>query len=152
MKSRFVIVVLLVFALAVPASMLATSKDEQQIRALIEESRQANLKGGAEAIAMIDKNTTDDYVRIPSNGAILSKADVLNGFKTEGIKVEKTEWYVDKVRVYGNWALVTGTDVSSWTLNGQLLQGTNRWSRVMVKKDGKWKFLLHQSTRMPAKQ
>ena len=67
MKPRFVIIMLLVLALAVPASMLAqqNSKDEQQIRALIEESRQANLKGGAEAIAFFQKSLPDDYVESP---------------------------------------------------------------------------------------
>jgi len=68
------------------------------------------------------------------------------------MKVDKAEWYVDKVRIYGKWALVTGTDVSSWTLNGQLLQGTNRWSRLFVKRNGVWMPLLFQSTRMPVKQ
>ena len=154
MKLRFVIVTFLVIALAVPATMMAqqNSKDEQQIRTLIEESRQANLKGGAEAIAFFQKSLPDDYVRIPSNGVILSKSQILDSFKTGDMKVDKAEWYVDKVRIYGNWALVTGTDVSSWTLNGQLLQGTNRWSRLFVKRNGVWMPLLFQSTRMPVKQ
>jgi hypothetical protein len=67
MKLRFVIVTFLVIALAVPATMMAqqNSKDEQQIRTLIEESRQANLKGGAEAIAFFQKSLPDDYVESP---------------------------------------------------------------------------------------
>jgi hypothetical protein len=51
MKTRFVIVLLMILALTVPASMVAqqNSKAEKEIRAVMAELEQANLKGGAEA-------------------------------------------------------------------------------------------------------
>jgi rhamnogalacturonyl hydrolase YesR len=39
-----------------------------------------------------------------------------------------------------------------WTLNGETLSGTNRWTRVFVKEGGIWTIVLAQSTRMPVKQ
>jgi hypothetical protein len=151
MKRSLGIVTLVILALTVPASMLAqqNSKAVKEIRAAIEEIKQVNLKGGPEAVAFFEKHLADDLVRIPSNGALLNKADLLNGFKAGGIKVEKADWTVDQIRVYGKWAMVTGRDTSTWTLNGETLSGTNRWSRVLVKQDGIWKSVLFQSTRMP---
>jgi hypothetical protein len=153
MKPRFVIATLLVLALAVPATILAQqSKAEKEIRAFLEQARQANLQGGAEAIAFFDKHTADDWVRITPNGAIFGKSELLNGFKSGSLQVKKADWSIDKIRVYRNWALVTGTESGSWTLNGELLSGSGRWSRVLVKSDGVWKTLLYQSTKLPAKQ
>ena len=151
MKRSLGIVTLVILALTVPASMLAqqNSKAVKEIRAAIEEIKQVNLKGRPEAVAFFEKHLADDLVRIPSNGALLNKADLLNGFKAGGIKVEKADWTVDQIRVYGKWAMVTGRDTSTWTLNGETLSGTNRWSRVLVKQDGIWKSVLFQSTRMP---
>ncbi len=56
MKRSLAIVMLVVFALAIPASMLAQqSKAEKEVRATLEQFRQANLKGGAEGAAIFAK-------------------------------------------------------------------------------------------------
>jgi len=72
MKRRFVILTVVILALAVPASMLAqqNSKAEKEVRAVLEEQRQANLMGGAEAATAFDKLFADDYVRITADGAV----------------------------------------------------------------------------------
>ena len=68
MKPRFVIVTLLVLALAVPASILAQgSKAEKEVRAVIDELQEANLKGGAEGAVIFDKYLADDLTRLPAN-------------------------------------------------------------------------------------
>jgi ABC-type sugar transport system substrate-binding protein len=79
MKPRLVIVMLLVLALAVPASMLAqqNSKAEKEVQAVVDKLQQANLKGGDEAIAVFYKYYTDDFVRIMPSGATFTKADLL---------------------------------------------------------------------------
>ena len=65
MKPRFVIAMLLVLALAVPALMLAQqSKAEKEIHALIDELEPINVKGGAEAAAALDKMFADEWIRI----------------------------------------------------------------------------------------
>ena len=84
MKPHFMIVVLLVLALAVPASMLAqqNSKAGIEVRASLDQVTQANLKGGAEAVAVFDKYYADDYTRITSDGSAFTKAETLDGFRT----------------------------------------------------------------------
>jgi hypothetical protein len=108
MRTRFVIVMLLVLALAVPAEMLAqqSSKAEKEIRAWIEEMRQVNLKGGPEAVAFVDKYVADDYIRIPGNGALNSKAELLNGFRSGALKPEVLEYSDIKVNILAPLTLV----------------------------------------------
>jgi hypothetical protein len=154
MNPRFVIAMLLVLALAVPSTMLTQqqSKAEKEIRSVLEQLRLVNLKGGPEAVAFTEKYLADDIVRIPDNGVLLHKADLINAFKTGGIKVEKADWTIDQVSIRGKWAMVIGRDTYSWTLNGETMSGTNRWTRVFAKEGGIWKVVLAQSTKMSAKQ
>jgi hypothetical protein len=151
MKSRFVVVTLLVLALAVPALMLAqqNSKAEKEVRAIVEEIRQVNLKGGPEAVALLDKYNADDVVRIPGTGQLNSKADVLNGFKTGTLKLEALEYSDIKIRMYGKWAIVTGIENGKGTYLGTPWAGAYRFSRVFVKRDGIWKTVLYQDTEVP---
>jgi len=151
MKPRFVIVVLLVLALAVPASMLAqqNSKAEKEVRAILAQTEQANLKGGAEAAAAFDKLFADEYTRIPPSGAALTKADIVNGFRTGKISYQKFDLSDVKVRIYGNTAVVTGIVKSVAEQAGIKSTGNPaRFTRVFVKRDGIWKQVLNQSTRI----
>ena len=148
MKPRFVIAMLLVLALAVPASMLAqqNSKAEQEVLAVIDELQEANLKGGAEGAVIFDKYLADDLTRIPANGAVLTKADLVNGFKTGKIKVDALELSDIKIRIYGHTAVATGISTRKETFMGAPVVGSTRWTRVFVKSDSVWKNVLYQNT------
>jgi len=156
MKPRFVIVALAILALAVPVSMLAqqNSKAEKEIRAVLAQSEQANLKGGAEAAATFDKIIGDDYTRIPPNGAVLTKADIVNGFKTGKIKVQSLKNSDIKIHIYGHTAIATGVSTRSEKFLGAGVTGSSRWTRVLVKRGGVWQIVLFQNTNIaePVKQ
>jgi hypothetical protein len=151
MKPRFMIVTLVIFALTVPVQMLAqqNSKAEKEVRSLVEEIRQANLKGGSEAVAFFDKYLADDVVRIPGAGLLNNKADILNGFKSGKLKVESMEYLDIKVKIYGKWAIVAAIESGKGTYLGTPWTGTYRFSRVFVKRDGIWKTVLYQDTPIP---
>jgi hypothetical protein len=141
----------LVLALAIPASMLAQqgSKAEKEVRAVIDELQKANLKGGAEGAVIFDKYLADDLTRIPANGAVLTKADLVNGFKTGKIKVDALELSDIKIRIYGHTAVATGISTRKETNMGARVAGGTRWTRVFVKRDGVWKNVLYQNTGIP---
>jgi hypothetical protein len=150
MKSRFVIAMLLVLALAVPVSMLAqqNSKAEQEVRAVVDELAQANLKGGAEAASIFDKYYEDNFVRILTDGKVQTKADALDDFRSERVKFESFSHSDVKIRLYGNMAVVTGVATKKEIYMGAARNWPNRWSRVFVKRGGDWKCVLYQSTRI----
>jgi hypothetical protein len=156
MKTRFVIVLLMILALTVPASMVAqqNSKAEKEIRAVMAELEQANLKGGAEAAALLDKLIADDFIRISPNGTALTKAVIMDGWTSGKIKVASLEVLDIKVRIYGHTAIVTGIETSKAAMMGANYLGKTRLTRIFVKRGGKWECVLFQSTTIaePAKQ
>jgi len=151
-KRSLAVVTLVILALTVPPSMLAqqNSKAEKEVRAVLDELTQANLKGGAEAATIMDKYLADDMVRIPSNGSIFTKADMVDGFKTGKIKVEQMDLSDVKIHMYGNTAVVTGVISAKSTVIDASYNNKNRFSRVFVKRGGVWQSVLYQNT--PIKQ
>jgi ketosteroid isomerase-like protein len=156
MKLRIVIATLLVVVLTIPASMLAQgSKAEQEVRAVLAEMQQALLKSGAEAAAL-DKYLADDFTLILSNGVALTKAENLEGFRSGKTGYQKFDFSDVKVRLYGNTAVVTGIVKNIGEQAGvkNTTGSPSRFTRVFVKRDGIWKQVLNQNTRIaePAKQ
>jgi ketosteroid isomerase-like protein len=155
MKPRFVIVMLVILALAIPATMLAQqSKAEQEVRAALEEFRQANLKGGAEGAAILDKYLSDDFTMILGNGAAFSKPEVLDCWRSGRCKSESYDLSDVKIRLYGKTAVVTGILKHKGESVGGGAQGAAaRSARVLVKRGGVWQSVLLQNTRIaePAK-
>jgi hypothetical protein len=117
MKPRFVIVMLLVLALALPATMLAQgSKDEQQIRAVGRELTEAFLKGGAEGAAVLDKIYAEDYLGVRGDGKVLTKAQEIEAYKTGAIKYQANESKEVKIRAAYN---ITDCQQRIYTPDGQ---------------------------------
>jgi len=150
MKPRFVIVMLVILALAVPATMLAQqSKAEKEVRAALEEFRQANLKGGAEGAAILEKSLADDYTRILNNGAVGGKAQSLDNLRTGKTRYESFEYSDLKIRIYGKTAVVTAIVKTTGATYGMATSPTGvRWTQILVKRNGKWQPVLTQSTRL----
>jgi len=149
MKPRFVIIALVILALAVPATMLAQqSKAEKEIRAVVDEIQKGYLKGGVEAAAVLDKYYADDYIGIRGDGKVLTKAQEMEAYKSGAIKYAKNEFKDLKIRVYGRSAVSTTLSFSDNVRNGKRFSGTTRSARFWVKQDGGWKCVYYQTTRV----
>jgi uncharacterized protein (TIGR02246 family) len=146
MKRVFSIVTLVVLALAASGVMLAQGGNaEQEIRAVMDQIRNATLKGDAEAFG---KCTADDYTSIGADGKVLSKAEVLDGLRTAKFKYESIDTSGIQVRLYGDTAVVTDTS-SIKAHRGDLdMSGQYRTARVFVKRGGKWQQVLAQRTKI----
>ena len=117
---------------------------EDQIKALLDQSRQAALKGDS---SYIEKNAAEDYTRVGPDGKLVSKAEWVSAFKNGDVKIQSVETSDVKVRVYGDAAVATyATDVKG-TNKGQDISGHNRVTRVFVKRGGKWQEVAFHSTR-----
>ena len=149
MKPRLVIAVLLILTLVVPVTMMAQgSKDEQQIRALGRELTEAQMKGGAEGAALLDKIYADDYIGVRGDGKVLTKAQEIEAYKSGAIKYQATEIKDVKIRVYGNSAVSTYLAFSDNVRNGKRFRGATRSARFWVKRQGNWKCVHYQITRV----
>jgi len=76
----------------------------------------------------------------------MGKADTMSAIKSGDIKITSNELSDLKVRVYGDTAVVTGkTDVKG-TSGGKDISGPTLFTRVYVKKDGRWQSVAFQQT------
>lgn len=116
---------------------------EQQIRSLQEESKKAALKGDA---SFLEKYLADDYVGIDGTGAIITKAQAIQDFKSGTVKYESIDVHDTKIRTYGNTAVVDSLASVKLTMNGKPISGDFRATFVWVKQKGNWKRVAFQST------
>ncbi len=98
--------------------------------------------------ATLDKQTSDDYVLISMTGRMADKSQMLDGFKSGQSKLTSNELSDLKVRVYGDAAVVTGKADVKGTLGGQDATGQVLFTRVYVKKGGRWQSVSLQQTRI----
>ena len=150
MKSKTTTLALVVCtALCLSSSAIAQGKKsasgaEDQIKALLNQSRQAVLKGDT---SYLEKNAAEDYSRVGPDGKRVSKSDWVNAIKSGDVKMESIEISDVKVRFYGNAAVATYADDVKGTNKGQDISGHNQITRVFVKQAGKWQEVAFQSTR-----
>lgn len=135
-------------ALCLSSSALAQGKKsaggaEDQIKALLNESREATLKGDS---SYLEKNASEDYSRVGPDGKRVSKSDWVSAIKNGDVKVESIETSDVKVRIYGNAAVATYAADVKGTNKGQDISGHNQITRVFVKQGGKWQEVAFQST------
>ena len=116
---------------------------QDQIKKLEEDRNQAVLKGDA---ATLDRMTSDDYNLVDSRGKFMTKAQILDGFKSGSIKFESRELSDLNVRVYGNTAVVTGVVTQKSSEDGKDTSGKSRFIRVYVKQNGRWVSVANQAT------
>jgi ketosteroid isomerase-like protein len=118
---------------------------EEQLKKLEIDRADAVVKSD---VGRLDKQTSDDYMLITMNGRVSDKSQMLDGFKSGQSKLTTEDLSDLKVRVYGNTAVVTGKADIKGTLGGQDATGLIFFTRVYVKKDGRWQSVSLQQTRI----
>jgi ketosteroid isomerase-like protein len=117
---------------------------EEQFKKMEKERGAAVVKGDAEALA---KETAEDFTFITSTGQVSDKKQTVEQIKNGGIKLEADEPSDMTVRVYGNTAVVTGKTSLKGMVGGKDATGTVAFTRVWVKKAGKWMCVALQQTK-----
>ena len=96
----------------------------------------------------IEAQTADDYVLINADGQVMGKKQTLDAIKTGQIKITSNELSDLKVRVYGNVGVVTGKSDAKGMISGTEVNGPVMFTRVYVKKNGRWQSVAFQQTRV----
>jgi hypothetical protein len=118
---------------------------EEQIKSLSDQGREAALKGDA---SFLETNTTEDYTAVGNMGNIMSKPDAIQMRKSGDVKYSSIDVSDQKVRVYGNTAVLTATADLKGTVKDKDISGKYRIGQVWVKQGGKWKIAHMQSTKV----
>jgi uncharacterized protein (TIGR02246 family) len=124
-----------------PAADGTASTAEQEIRRLLDELAAAHLHNDG---AAFDRLRADDYAFTTADGRFLDKAQMtlqpgdfaLTAYTHEDVRV----------RVYGDAAVATGGLTLAGTFRGRPRDGHHRWTRVFVKRDGRWQLVANQLT------
>jgi ketosteroid isomerase-like protein len=141
-------VVVTVLGTVAPEFALAkdTAKDEKELLQIERDWTQASLKGDAAALGKI---LGDDWVGQGPAGT-MAKAQVLAELKSGDNKTDSITLGDMKVRVFGDTAIVTGSDDEKSSYKGKDTSGHWTWTDVFVKRKGHWQAVASQGTLMPA--
>jgi len=103
----------------------------------------------AKDAAKLGEIVGDDWVGLGWDGKRADKAKALADLKEPGNSLDSIEMGAMTVRVFGNTAVVTGSDTEKSAEKGKDTSGKYVWTDVFVKQNGKWRAVASQSTRVP---
>jgi ketosteroid isomerase-like protein len=151
MKRTLVFAVLAMAASSVLVAQMTGDKSapkgkvEQELIKLEQDRTQAAVRGDT---TFLEQNTADDYTFITPRGMLRTKAQLLEDFKSGQIKLQANDLDDLNVRVYGDMAVITGRSTQKGQAYGQDSAGQYRFTRVYVKRNGRWQSVAFQSTRI----
>jgi ketosteroid isomerase-like protein len=99
-------------------------------------------------VAAISAMTADDYLQIDTDGRILNKAATLERIKSSYARLVANPVDDLAIRVYGDTAILTARARPQGVLDGKEFTDALRYTRIYVKRDGRWQVVLFQQTRV----
>jgi ketosteroid isomerase-like protein len=118
--------------------------EEQQILALHEAGDKALMSANIDVLSQI---FADDYVQYNESGNAFTKQDVLNNFQTGAIRYPSIVSTGRKIRVFGDTAVVHGSESDEVETNGKRIAVRYVYLDVLRKRDGEWKLVASQLAR-----
>lgn len=155
MKRILGVAVLFAVATSLALGQMADSKGKTQgngkasvEQALMQMERDWTEAGLKKDAGTLDKILAADWVGQGPTG-VATKAEALADLKSGDNKLESITLGDMKVRVFGNTAVVTGSDDEKSSYKGKDTSGHYTWTDVFVKRQGRWQAASSQGTRMP---
>ena len=118
---------------------------EKQVASLAKQSTEATLKGDTKTL---DAILADDFVAINPFGELVTKAEQLKLMKDGTLRFDSIEPSEEKVRVYGDAAVLTERGRVKVTFKGRSESLSVRNSEFYAKQGGKWRCVFQQVTRI----
>lgn len=147
MKQILATCVLLAAALSSGNGKSGKNPVEQTLIQMEQDWSQADIKKDA---ATLNRILAEDWIGIDFEGTVLNKAQALQGIASGSGSLESTVLRDVKVRVYGNTAVLTGTDTEKGDYHGRDSSGKYLWTDVFVHRNGQWQAVSSQSTKLTA--
>jgi ketosteroid isomerase-like protein len=139
--------VVLLSAVTAPAASAGVAEDEKAVAALDTQYQAAVAKNDA---AVMDRILADDFILVTGKGKVFTKADLLSearGGKTVYERQDDTE---QKVRVYGDTAVVTALLRAKGTTEGKPFEYRLWFSDTYARTPSGWRYVFGQaSMRLP---
>jgi ketosteroid isomerase-like protein len=121
-----------------------TASVQQTLVQLERDWAEAGVKNDAAAVG---KFIADDWIGIDFEGKSVTKAEVMADMKSGASATQSEELGPVKVRVFGNTAVVTGSDTEKSIYKGKDSSGKYVWTDVWVIRGGHWQAVASQSAK-----
>lgn len=142
---RCVVVVMLAL-LGGSALAAQTATPEDSVRAAEQARGQALLKADTVALSRL---VAEEFVEVSRLGQIRTRADNLKDIASGDLKLTAVRYDSLAVRIYGDVAVLRGIADNTGTFRGFPFSGKIRYTRVFVRRDGRWQAVAMQQTSMP---
>ncbi len=142
--SRTGVVLLLVHGAALAAQEPARgSPPEDSVRAV--ELARAQVLLRADTIAL-SRMVADEFVEVSRLGQLRTKADNIRDIASGELKLTSVKYDSLTVRIYGDVAVLRGIADNTGTFRGFPFSGRIRYTRIFVRRDGRWQAVAMQQT------
>ncbi len=128
-----------------PATSAQAAATAEEIKKLEHDRIQAGVR---KDIPYVEAATADEYVQIDWDGEVLDKTATLARIKSNNIQLLSNTLDEISVRVYGDTAVVTGLATRRGVMDGKDISTGIRYTRVYIKRDGRWQVVQFQQTRV----
>ena len=120
--------------------------DQGTIREIVDMERQAREASLHRDADFSQKSLADDYVAITPLGQVTTKQDTVSARKSGQLRYESIDVTDMVVRLYGDTAIVTARAAVRGHQMGEDFSGPYRYTRVWVRKAGRWQAVSYQAT------
>jgi ketosteroid isomerase-like protein len=125
----------------------SSSADAAQLTALSDAWDKAIVRKDR---AAIEGNMAEDFRQIDGAGNLETKKSFVDGLVSADLVIDPYTVEDFDVRLYGDVALLSGRTRMTGTYQGKGFTSHYRYIDVYVRKDGRWKIVSVQITRIPA--
>ncbi|MBC8031205.1 MAG: DUF4440 domain-containing protein [Pyrinomonadaceae bacterium] len=127
-----------------------TSNTEQELKQITREKFDALVRGDK---AFLDRLLADTFIETSSDGRIYTRAQIMESVKglPAGVKISID---IEDAQVFdhGDTALMVYRRVERVDANGQKIESQNRVTDTFIRRDGRWRTVSSQATRIPAER
>ena len=123
----------------------ARAQVEDSVRALEASRREALL---AADTVVLSKLLAPEFMEISRLGTVRTRVDNIRDLASGTLHLTSITYDSLNVRVYGDVAVLTGIADNTGTMRGFPFSGKIRYTRVFVRRGGRWLAVLMQQTPM----
>src|ERR1700730_9855213 len=151
MPQRFIVRICLLSSVLFAAVTMPAQQTKSNYNAAISETLQAMEHSGLNAeknhdTAAFEKIVADDWIAIGPDGKSQSKAE--RAAEIKATHITSATMGDMQVRVFGDTAVVTGTDDEITMADGKKSSDHYAWTDVFVKRNGKWLAVASQTAQI----
>src|SRR6266705_2028940 len=143
MSNRVAAILFLLLSVTASRLIAQATAPEDSVRAVEQSRAQALLRADTAALARM---VADEFVEISRLGQLRTKADNIRDIASGALRLTSVKYDSLTVRIYGEVAVLTGIADNTGTFRGIPFAGKIRYTRVFLRRDGRWQAVAMQQT------